>query len=196
MLQRLYDTATPVRPRLGTFPRAGGGMRENILVVDDEPDIAELLQYVLVQEGFQVETALDGRAAIEHARRLRPAVVVLDLMLPEVPGLDVLRSLRALPETRGARGILLTAKKDGLDRGLGVELGAQGYVTKPFSPRELVLRVKAMLKRGTEVTVDDSSQIRVGPIEVDLENHQVRVQGSVLRLTLTEFRLIADLVRA
>jgi two-component system phosphate regulon response regulator PhoB len=171
-------------------------MAETVLVVEDEPDIAELLQYVLTQEGFHVETAPDGRTALERARHVHPSLVVLDLMLPEVPGMEVLKALKGAPETRGARVILLTAKKDELDRVLGFELGADDYVTKPFSPRELVLRAKAVLKRGADVPAAESGRIRSGPIEVDLENHVVLLQGKALRLTLTEFRLLADLVRA
>ena len=171
-------------------------MAETVLVVEDEPDIAELLHYVLTQEGFHVETAPDGRTALERARHVHPSLVVLDLMLPEVPGMEVLKALKGAPETRGARVILLTAKKDELDRVLGFELGADDYVTKPFSPRELVLRAKAVLKRGTDIPAAEAGRIRSGPIEVDLENHVVLLQGKALRLTLTEFRLLADLVRA
>ena len=171
-------------------------MAETVLVVEDEPDIAELLQYVLTQEGFRVELAPDGRTALESARRLHPSLVVLDLMLPEVTGMEVLKALKGQPETKAARVILLTAKKDELDRVLGFELGADDYVTKPFSPRELVLRAKAVLKRGTEPEHLDAARIRSGPIEVDLENHVASIQGKTLRLTLTEFRLLADLVRA
>lgn len=171
-------------------------MAETVLVVEDEPDIAELLRYVLTQEGFKVEIAADGRIALERARHVHPSVVVLDLMLPEVPGMEVLKALKRAPETRGARVILLTAKKDELDRVLGFELGADDYVTKPFSPRELVLRVKAVLKRGEESEVAEPGRVRCGPIEIDLDNHVAQVQGRVLRLTLTEFRLLADLVRA
>jgi two-component system phosphate regulon response regulator PhoB len=169
---------------------------ETVLVVEDEPDIAELLQYVLAQEGFRVEAAHDGRTALERARRLQPSLVVLDLMLPEMSGMEVLKGIRGAPETRGARVILLTAKTDELDRVLGFELGADDYVTKPFSPRELVLRAKAVLKRGIEPEPLEGARIRSGPIEVDLENHVALIQGKALRLTLTEFRLLADLVRA
>jgi len=171
-------------------------MTDTVLVVEDEPDIAELLQYVLRQEGFRVEAAHDGRSALERARRLQPSLVVLDLMLPEMSGMEVLKGIKGAPETRGARVILLTAKTDELDRVLGFELGADDYVTKPFSPRELVLRAKAVLKRGEAPDSEGGARIRSGPIEVDLENHVARIQGKALRLTLTEFRLLADLVRA
>ena len=169
---------------------------KSILVVEDEPDISELLQYVLRQEGFDVTAVPDGRSALDAARRVRPALVILDLMLPELSGMEVLKNLKGESDTRGAKVILLTAKKDELDRVLGFELGADDYVTKPFSPRELVLRARAVLKRGAEVDGRSAALVKVGPIEVDLDNHLARVQGRPLSLTLTEFRLLADLVRA
>jgi two-component system phosphate regulon response regulator PhoB len=152
-------------------------MPDTVLVVEDEPDIAELLGYVLRQEGFRVAWARDGRDALEQARRQPPSLVVLDLMLPEIPGMEVLKALKRAPETRGARVILLTARKDELDRVLGFELGADDYVTKPFSPRELVLRVKAVLKRGDEPLLAEPARVRCGPIAVDLDTTWPRWRG-------------------
>src|SRR6185503_9085508 len=121
------DVTATLRPRNGPVPALpvrSADMTDTVLVVEDEPDIAELLQYVLAQEGFKVEAAHDGRTALERARRLQPSLVVLDLMLPEMSGMEVLKGIRGSPETRGARVILLTAKTDELDRVLGFELGA------------------------------------------------------------------------
>ncbi|HEX6849947.1 MAG TPA: response regulator transcription factor [Candidatus Polarisedimenticolaceae bacterium] len=171
-------------------------MAGKILVVDDERDIVGALQHVLTREGFQVAEAYDGREALEAIRRERPDLVLLDVMLPEVSGVEVLKSLRGGSASPALPVILLTARKDEIDRVLGFELGADDYVTKPFSPREIVLRVKAVLKRGAGGTEDDARTLRWGPIEVDLDNHRAAVAGRSLGLTITEFRLLADLVKA
>src|SRR5690606_8989682 len=122
-------------------------MAERILVVDDEPDILELVRLALVEAGFAVETAASGAAALAALRRAPPALVVLDLMLPDVSGTELCRMIRARPEWAGVLVLMLTAKGDEVDRIVGFELGADDYVTKPFSPRELVLRVRALLRR-------------------------------------------------
>jgi two-component system phosphate regulon response regulator PhoB len=171
-------------------------MPATVLVVDDEPDIARILGFHLKKEGYQVVTAADGRAAVEEAQRHRPDLVILDLMLPELSGMEVLKVLRGDEVTRKIPVILLTAKKDELDRVLGFELGADDYVTKPFSPREVVLRVRAVLKRNDEEAEDRNGTLEYGPIEIDEENHLVRAAGKPVQLTLTEFRLLVDLVRS
>ena len=161
-----------------------------ILVVDDEPKIARLLRDYLERAGFNVSVAHDGREALMRARTERPDLVILDLGLPAVDGLDVTRQLRRdgdLPI------LMLTARDDETDRVAGLELGADDYVTKPFSPREVVARVRAILRRrggpsGEEV-------IRVGPLEVDPARMRVAVDGQVVELTATEFALLTALAR-
>ncbi|MGH9867823.1 MAG: response regulator [Candidatus Polarisedimenticolia bacterium] len=177
-------------------------MPETVLVIDDEKDICDLLEYNLRQAGFRVLTALDGKVAVDIAARERPHLVLLDLMLPDLSGTEVLKILRTNPSTRGTPVILLTARQEEIDRLLGFELGADDYVTKPFSVRELILRVKAVLKRGPvarETVPPDgeaSHVFRAGPIEVDLGQHRVRIEGRSVDLTITEFKLLSDLVRA
>ncbi len=169
---------------------------QRLLVVEDENDIAELLRHVLSREGFQVGVAHDGLTALEAARRDPPDLVVLDWMLPELSGIDVLKELRTQPTTRAIPVILVTARRDEIDRVLGLELGADDYVTKPFSARELVLRVRGLLKRRERREEPVAPPVRLGPIEIVHEDHRVMVEGKPLTLTVTEFRLLEDLVRA
>jgi two-component system phosphate regulon response regulator PhoB len=169
---------------------------QSLLVVEDECDIAELLRHVFSKEGFQVGVARDGAAALEVLRREPPDLVVLDWMLPELSGIDVLKEMRARPETRMVPVILLTARREEIDRVLGLELGADDYVTKPFSSRELVLRIRSLLKRGERRVDPNEGTLRVGPIEIRATDHRAVVGGKALTLTLTEFRLLEDLVRA
>ena len=171
-------------------------MTHRILVVEDEADIADLLRHVFTREGFQVGVAHDGLTALEALRRETPDLVVLDWMLPELSGIDVLKELRTREETRAVPVILLTARREEIDRVLGLELGADDYVTKPFSARELVLRMRGLLKRN-EVRPDPTAPaVRAGPIEIQPADHRVLVAGKALTLTVTEFRLLEDLVRA
>jgi two-component system phosphate regulon response regulator PhoB len=167
-----------------------------VLVIEDERDILSILEYHLQREGFRVVAARDGAAGLEAAQASRPDLVLLDLMLPEVPGLEVLKRLRAQDRTRGLPVIILTARSDETDRVLGFELGADDYVAKPFSPRELILRVRSVLKRHEIGDGDPRGSLLLGPIEVDRENHEVRVDGRRVGLTITEFRLLVDLLRA
>ena len=171
-------------------------MVQRLLVVEDERDIAELLRHVLAKEGFQVGVAHDGLTALEAVRREPPDLVVLDWMLPELSGIDVLKEIRTRGETRGVPVILLTARRDEIDRVLGFELGADDYVTKPFSARELVLRIRALLKRGEGRDARAGASVRLGPIEIVPEDHRALVDGAPLTLTVTEFRLLEDLIRA
>ena len=175
-------------------------MPESILVVDDEKDLVDLLDYNLRQAGFRVTTALNGKAAVDLARRDKPHLVLLDLNLPDLSGTEVLKLLRGDPGTRAIPVILLTARNDEIDRLIGFELGADDYVTKPFSVRELILRVRAVIKRGgasAEKWREGDAQVHsAGPIEVDMAAHRVSVEGKAVELTITEFRLLADLVRA
>jgi len=170
-------------------------MAAKILVVEDDADIRYLLEHLLRKEGHAVDAAPDGTAGLERIRAGRPDLVVLDLMLPGFSGFEVMRRVRADTSLPQPRFLLLTAKKDEVDRVLGFELGADDYVTKPFSTRELTLRVQAILRRGPD-DAPAADRLRLGPIELDLDNHVAQVDDRPIHLTLTEFRLLADLMRA
>jgi two-component system phosphate regulon response regulator PhoB len=165
-----------------------------VLVVDDEADITALVAYHLAKEGYQVSTAADAEQALRAAREERPAVVVLDLMLPGLSGFEVLNQLRAWPETRQVGIILLTAKREEADRVRGLSQGADDYLTKPFSPRELTLRVAALLRRLGAHGAGTDQVLRVGPITIELAAHRVRVGHDELTLTATEYKLLLTLV--
>jgi two-component system phosphate regulon response regulator PhoB len=173
-------------------------MPATILVVDDEPDIVEALAHSLGREGFRVLAAANGKQALESARMHAPDLVLLDWMLPEMSGMEVLKLLRATPASASVPVILLTARREEIDRVLAFELGADDYVTKPFSPREMVLRIRAVLRRahGGATPAKPGELVIAGPIELDAENYTARVDGTVLTLTVTEFRLLSDLLRA
>jgi two-component system phosphate regulon response regulator PhoB len=160
---------------------------ERILVVDDEADIISLVVYHLVKHGYRVSTASDGIEAVRAAKQELPSLVILDLMLPGKSGYDVLEELRATPATRDIAVLMLTARKEEEDRIRGLALGADDYLTKPFSPQELVLRVGAILRRMTKNTRADV--IAIGPIEIDRGEHRVRVDGHEVDLTATEYKL-------
>ncbi len=171
-------------------------MKQSLLVVEDESDIAEFLQHVFSKEGFRVDVARDGLSALDAIRRGPPDLVVLDWMLPEVSGIDVLKEIRARNETRMVPVILLTARREEIDRVLGLELGADDYVTKPFSSRELILRIRGLLKRGERQADPREGALKIGPIEIHAADHRALVGDKILNLTVTEFRLLEDLVRA
>jgi two-component system phosphate regulon response regulator PhoB len=161
-------------------------MTNRILVVDDEPDITALVAYHLAKAGYRVSTASNGTEAIRTATEQRPDIVVLDLMLPGLSGLDVLQALRKQAETREVGVILLTARREEADRIRGLSLGADDYLTKPFSPHELTLRVAAILRRLSAPSVAAGSQLVAGPITVDRSAHRVLVDGVELVLSATE----------
>ena len=163
-----------------------------ILVVDDEPDALELIGFNLRNSGFSVMTAGDGAEALKLARENIPDLILLDVMLPEMDGLEVCRTLRGNPATRSIPIIMLTARAAEIDRVLGLELGADDYVTKPFSPRELTLRVKNLLKRGAREG-GALEQLRVGLLFIDVPGHSVSVDGKPVELTATEFKLLTTL---
>ena len=168
---------------------------QRVLVVEDEPDIAALNAYQLTREGFRVETAATGTEAIAAVSREIPDLVVLDRMLPGLSGDEVLQALKAEGATRTVPVLVLTAKKEQEDRIQGFELGADDYLTKPFSPRELVLRVRAILRRIQEPAVESGGRIlRAGPLSLDVNSHQVLLDGEELNLTPTEFRLLRSLL--
>ena len=169
--------------------RFGVMAREKILVIEDEPDIAEVLQYNLEKEGFDVETARRGDTGFDAVRRDNPDLILLDLMLPGIDGLELTRMLKRDPLTSRLPIVMITARGEEVDRIVGLELGADDYISKPFSPREVVLRVKAVLRRfqHEESAVE---RIEVGGIELDVSGHQLRVRGREMPLTATEFRLL------
>ena len=163
-----------------------------ILVVDDEPDAVELIEFNLRNAGFEVVTAADGAEALRKARATLPDLILLDVMLPEVDGLAVCKLLRHDPNTTSIPIIMLTAKAAEIDRVLGLELGADDYVTKPFSPRELVLRVRNLLKRRTEAA-GQPEQLVFGDLCIDVPRHMVTVKRQRVDLTATEFKLLTTL---
>ncbi len=160
-----------------------------ILVVDDEPDALELVSFNLKSAGYEVVTADNGNEALKKARQHVPDLILLDVMLPEVDGLEVCKLLRRDPATAPIPIIMLTAKAGEIDRVLGLELGAEDYVTKPFSPRELVLRVKNLLKRRN-VSEEKPDQYSVGDLFIDIPRHLVTVARKRVDLTATEFKLL------
>ena len=166
--------------------------KQKILIVDDEPDVVELVQFNLKTAGFLVVTAEDGREALQTAQSARPDLIILDVMLPELDGLEVCKILRRDPATAAVPIIMLTARAEEVDRVLGLELGADDYLTKPFSPRELVLRVKGLLRRGATAE-HKSTTIQIGDLHIDLPMHRVRVAGKEISLTATEFKLLTTL---
>ena len=163
---------------------------ERILVVDDEADIVALVAFHLVRAGYRVSTASTGPEAIAAARQERPALIVLDLMLPGASGYDVLEQLRGEAATREIAVLMLTARRDEQDRIRGLSLGADDYLTKPFSPQELVLRVGAILRRLTAGGAVPSDILVLGPISIDRAEHRVSVDGSPVDLTATEYKLL------
>jgi two-component system phosphate regulon response regulator PhoB len=166
-----------------------------ILVVDDEPDALEVLEFNLKNAGYEVSTADDGEAALKKARQLLPDLILLDLMLPEVDGLEVCKLLRRDPATSGIPIIMVNAKAAEIDRVVGLELGADDYVTKPFSPRELVLRVRNLLRRRTEGEDDKPQKMQFGDLVIDIPRHLVSVAGARVDLTATEFKLLIILAQ-
>jgi two-component system phosphate regulon response regulator PhoB len=163
-----------------------------ILIIEDEKDILDLVEYHLKQSGFPVAAVTDGSIALDQIRQNRPSLIILDLMLPGMDGKDICRALKANPLTRSIPILMLTAKSEELDRIVGFELGAEDYVTKPFSPRELVLRVKAILQRK-ELPQETEKLIRVGTLLIDAEKHHVSVKKKPVPLTHTEFKLLFEL---
>lgn len=172
---------------------ATGRVMPKVLVVDDEPDVVELISFNLKGAGLEVVSAADGAEAVRLARFHLPQLILLDLMLPEIGGLEVCKLLRRDPATAEIPIIMLTAKAAEIDRVLGLELGADDYVTKPFSPRELVLRVKKLLQRR-EGSEKKAERFESGDLAVDIPRHLVTVSGQKVDLTATEFKLLITLM--
>lgn len=164
-------------------------MKTRILVVDDEADVLELVEFNLRQAGYELTSAADGAEALKKAKAQLPALIILDVMLPEVDGLEVCKLLRRDPTTARIPIIMLTAKASELDRVLGLELGADDYLTKPFSPRELLLRIKNLLQRQAQSGAR-RERLVFGELAIDLPRHEVTWQGKPIELTATEFRLL------
>ncbi len=169
-------------------------MKQRILVVDDEPEAVELVEFNLKQAGYAVVTAVDGAEALKKARSQTPDLIVLDVMLPEMDGFEICKTLRLEPATARVPIVMLTAKAAEIDRVLGLELGADDYLTKPFSPRELLLRVKKILARG-QTGEKPREQLRYGDLLIDLPRHLASWKAKTIDLTATEFKLLTVLAQ-
>ena len=169
--------------------------KEKVLVVDDEEDILELVRYNLNKDGYKITCALTGEEALKKARSETYDLIILDLMLPGIDGLEVTRKLKDEPKTRAVPVVMLTAKGEESDVVAGLELGADDYVTKPFSPRILTARVRAVLRRKTSHSLDDSTVIRIHGFEIDSGKRNVIVDGRPVELTYTEFQVLWNLAR-
>jgi DNA-binding response OmpR family regulator len=167
-------------------------MKPTILVVDDDQKTVDLIRLYLKKDGYRVLAAYDGRTAIDLARNRRPGLIILDLMLPKIDGLDVCRQLRAESQVPI---IMLTAKTTENDKLIGLDLGADDYVTKPFSPRELVARVRAVLRRGMAESDPGPEQILYGDLEIDFVRHEARIDGATVHLTPKEFTLLEIMIK-
>ncbi|MEI7751565.1 MAG: response regulator transcription factor [Candidatus Omnitrophota bacterium] len=167
---------------------------ETILIIEDDKNIIELVKYNLEEEGFRVRTATKGNTGLEMALKERPALVILDLMLPEMNGLEICKILRQNEKTRLTPIVMLTAKGSESDKVVGLELGADDYVTKPFSPRELMARIKSVLRRFREKPVEEI--LRAGTIELDTKKHELRVKGKAMEITAKEFELLSVLMNS
>ena len=168
-------------------------MQHKILVIDDEADVLDMLVINLRAAGFTVVTAEDGASGLVKARTQPPSLIILDLMLPKMSGLEICKVLKSETATRNIPIIMLTAKAEDVDKIVGLELGADDYVTKPFSPRELMLRVNRSLRRGKEKT-PEAGTLSIGDLVLDHARHEVRVRSTAVELTATEFKLLALLM--
>jgi len=168
---------------------------QKVLAVDDEEDILELLKFNLSREGYQVLCAESGEQAFRLVRSENPDLIVLDLMLPGIDGLEVTRRLKNDPDTRSIPIVMLTAKGEEADIVTGLELGADDYITKPFSPRILVARVRAVLRRRIKGQMEETSVLRIHDLEIDPGRHEVLVNGKPVQLTFTEFGILNYIAR-
>jgi two-component system alkaline phosphatase synthesis response regulator PhoP len=168
---------------------------EHILVVDDEEDILELVSYNLTKAGYRVSTVASGEEAIKVARSKLPGLVILDLMLPRVDGLEVCNTLKRDPRTANIPIVMLTARGDEADIVTGLELGADDYITKPFSPRVMIARIKAVLRRKATVPAEEQAVIKLADLVIHPGRHEVTVKGRKADLTSTEFRILHALAR-
>jgi phosphate regulon transcriptional regulator PhoB len=184
------------RRRIPEKPSAPGGRGARVLVVEDEPDVAEMMRYNLAKEGYEVRLAVNGTEALRQVKEARPDVILLDIMVPQLNGWEICRRLKQAPETASIPVIMVTGRVEEGDKVLGFELGADDYVTKPFSPRELVARVRAVTRRGRAGDEAAGQPIRAGDLEIDRQRFEVKMKGRLVELTRKEFDLLAALVRA
>jgi two-component system alkaline phosphatase synthesis response regulator PhoP len=180
-----------VTPKL----RAPVMAKERILVVDDEEDLLELVKYNLTKEGYRVAAVSSGEEAIRRARNDLPDLMVLDLLLPSVDGLEVCRVIKNDVRTKHIPVVMLTAKGEEADMVTGLEMGADDYLAKPFSPRVLIARIKAVLRRRAQAAADDETPITIGDFVIHPGRHEVTIEGKPIELTLTEFRLLQFLAQ-
>lgn len=164
--------------------------KETILIVEDDPDIIELLHYRLEREGYPVITAMDGEAGLNEARKRKPGAILLDLMLPGIDGLEICRQLKQDEGTRDIPILMITAKGEESDVVTGLELGADDYISKPFSPREVIARLRAVLRRGVPKEGGPRKRVEVGGVVLDRDRYEVTVAGEVVVFTRAEFRLL------
>ncbi|MEX2178475.1 MAG: response regulator transcription factor [Gemmatimonadaceae bacterium] len=183
------------RGDIGVKPSAdrSGQPGDRILVVDDEPDIKALVAYHLAREGYRVSTASTGTEALQAAADEQPALIVLDLMLPELSGFEVLERLRRDAAMANTPVLMLTARREEPDRVRGLSLGADDYLVKPFSPQELVLRVRNILRRTRSAPTERRNVIQFGTVEIDKDAHAVAMNGHPVELTATEYKLLITL---
>jgi DNA-binding response OmpR family regulator len=167
------------------------GSGRKILIIEDEIDVADLLSLNLRNAGFKISTAADGASGLEKARDDRPDFIILDLMLPKMSGLEVCKILKNDTATAHLPILMLTARAEEIDRIVGLEFGADDYVTKPFSPREIVLRIRAILRRGEK----PHETLKAGPISIDPARHEVRINSKQVHLTSLEFKLLQTLIQ-
>ena len=182
-------------PRTLVSPFMASVPAKKILIIEDERDILQLVKLYLEKEGFRTVTATSGAEGLDSAKQSKPDLIVLDLMLPEIDGLEVCKRLRSAPETAMLPIIMLTAKAEESDQVIGLELGADDYVTKPFSPKALVARVKALFRRTERSRQESQTVYQYGKLAMDLDRHEVMVQGKDVPLTAKEFGLLEHLLR-
>lgn len=169
---------------------------KHILVVEDERDLVDLLVYNLQKSGYRTSTAANGRQALDLAVSSKPDLILLDLMLPELSGTEVAGRIRTNPATTSVPIIMLTAKGSEVDQIVGLSVGADDYLPKPFSMKVLLARIEAVLRRSSKPTTDGKRLLSLGPVEINAETHEAFLDGKLMKLTLTEFRLLAGLIQA
>jgi DNA-binding response OmpR family regulator len=177
-------------------PAAGTGRITKVLVVEDEADVAEMIRYNLGKEGYDVRLSASGTDALRQAKEARPDVILLDIMVPQLNGWEICRRLKQDRDTQAIPVIMVTGRVEEGDKVLGFEMGADDYVTKPFSPRELVARVRAVARRGRPGDEAAGQPVRAGDLEIDRQRFEVKMKGRLVELTRKEFDLLSALVRS
>jgi len=191
----IQSSVKPGTIDVNSFPVNKMSTTKRIVVVEDEADLAELLSYNLRRAGYEVEVCRDGASGLRRILETVPDVAVLDIMLPHVSGLQIARQMRTNPKTARVPILMLTAKAEEADQIAGLQVGADDYVTKPFSMKVLLARVEALLRRTRTAGPESADLIELAGIKVDLSTHEVSVKGELIKLTLTEFRLLVALMR-